>query len=167
MPAAYVRLESLPLTPNGKLDRKALPAPESDAYSTRGYEAPQGETEIRLAGIWAEVLKLDRVGRHDNFFALGGHSLLAVRVVTRVRQALNLEVAIRDLFAYPVLADLSHYLGRAATASLPPIVPVQRIRSPLQARFSILTAIGPGGRKITSRDNGYTWHDLKTGEVIR
>src|SRR5258708_10446351 len=114
VPAAYVRLESLPLTPHGKLDRRVLPAPESDAYSTRGYEAPQGETETRLAGIWAEELKLDRVGRHDNFFALGGHSLLAVRVVTRVRQALNLEVAIRDLFAYPVLTDLARVLESAA-----------------------------------------------------
>ena len=80
-------LESLPLTPNGKLDRKALPAPEADAYATRGYEPPQGEIETMLAAIWAEVLKLDRVGRHDNFFELGGHSLLAVRVVTRLRQA--------------------------------------------------------------------------------
>ena len=94
VPAAYVRLEALPLTPNGKLDRKALPAPDGDAYATRGYEAPQGEIETRLAAIWAEVLKLDRVGRHDNFFELGGHSLLAVRVVTRLRQALGVEVAI-------------------------------------------------------------------------
>ena len=67
VPAAYVCLESLPLTPNGKLDRKALPAPEVDAYSTRGYEPPQGEIETKLAEIWADVLKLERVGRHDNF----------------------------------------------------------------------------------------------------
>ena len=79
IPAAYVRLESLPLTANGKLDRKALPAPEADAYATRNYEPPQGEIETKLAAIWAEVLKLDKVGRHDNFFALGGHSLLAVQ----------------------------------------------------------------------------------------
>ena len=95
VPAAYVRLEALPLTPNGKLDRKALPAPEGDAYAVRGYEAPQGEMETTLAGIWAEVLKLERVGRHDNFFELGGHSLLAVRVMSRVRQALKVEVAIQ------------------------------------------------------------------------
>jgi len=107
VPAAYVRLESLPLTPNGKLDRKALPAPEADAYASRGYVPPLGEIETKLAAIWAEVLKLDRVGRYDNFFSLGGNSLLAVRVLTRLRQELSVEVAIRDLFAYPVLASLA------------------------------------------------------------
>ena len=107
VPAAYVRLETLPLTANGKLDRKALPAPAADAYSTGGYEPPQGEIETQLARIWAEVLKLDQVGRQDNFFELGGHSLLAVRVMARVREALQVEVGIRDLFAHSVLSDLA------------------------------------------------------------
>ncbi len=79
VPAAYVSMESLPLTLNGKLDRRALPAPEAGAYAMRGYEPPQGGIETALAQIWAEVLKLDRIGRHDNFFSLGGHSLPAVR----------------------------------------------------------------------------------------
>ena len=126
VPAAYVRLESLPLTPNGKLDRKALPAPEADAYVVRGYEAPEGEIETVLAGIWAEVLKLERVGRHDNFFELGGHSLLAVQVVTRMRQGLGLEVAIRDLFARPILADLAGGLEITARATLPTITRAER-----------------------------------------
>ena len=81
----------MPLTPNGKLDRRALPAPEADAFASRGYEAPVGETEQALAEIWAELLGVERVGRDDNFFELGGHSLLAVRVVSRVRQALGVE----------------------------------------------------------------------------
>src|SRR6185503_2948513 len=86
VPAAYVRLDALPLTPNGKVDRRALPAPEGDAFAARGYEAPSGEAEEAVAGIWAELLGAERVGRRDHFFELGGHSLLAVRVVSRVRQ---------------------------------------------------------------------------------
>jgi aryl carrier-like protein len=99
-------LHSMPLTPSGKLDRNALPRPESDAYATRSYEPPQGEIETMLADIWAEVLKLDRVGRHDNFFALGGHSLLAVTVIERMRR-IGLQVDVRALFATPTVAELA------------------------------------------------------------
>ena len=93
VPAAYVRLDALPLTPNGKVDRRALPAPEGDAFAARGYEAPSGEAEEAVAAIWAELLGAERVGRRDHFFELGGHSLLAVRVVSRVRQALGVEAS--------------------------------------------------------------------------
>src|SRR6202012_2053264 len=99
VPAAYVRLQSLPLTPNGKLDRKALPAPDSTSYSKSVYEPPRGETEIKLAELWAEVLKRDQMGRQDNFFEIFGHSLLAIRVIARVREALKVEIVIKDLFA--------------------------------------------------------------------
>jgi acyl carrier protein len=135
VPAAYVKLERMPLTPNGKLDRKALPAPEGDAYAIRQYEAPQGPVEELLAGIWAELLKLEQVGRHDNFFELGGHSLLAVRVIARVREALKVEVAIRDLFAYPVLTDLARALESANSTELSPIVAVER-GAPLPVSFA-------------------------------
>ncbi|WP_445234440.1 phosphopantetheine-binding protein, partial [Duganella rhizosphaerae] len=87
-------------TPNGKLDRKALPAPDAQAYAARGYEAPQGETEETLAAIWAELLKLERVGRHDNFFELGGHSLLAVALIERMRRA-GVQTDVRALFGTP------------------------------------------------------------------
>ncbi|MBX8600534.1 amino acid adenylation domain-containing protein, partial [Pseudomonas cichorii] len=103
VPAAYVHLEHLPLTPNGKLNRKALPAPDQQAVISRGYEAPQGETEILLAQIWAEVLKVDRVGRHDHFFELGGHSLLVVSLMEKVRQA-GMEADVKTLFEQPTLA---------------------------------------------------------------
>jgi amino acid adenylation domain-containing protein len=110
VPAAYVRLEALPLTANGKLDRKALPAADRDAFATRDFEPPQGETETLLAAIWADVLKVERVGREDNFFALGGHSLLATRVITRVRQRLGVELALRGLFETATLAGLGRLL---------------------------------------------------------
>jgi aryl carrier-like protein len=110
VPAAYVRLDVLPLTPNGKLDRKALPAPEGDAYTRGVYEAPVGAVETTIAGIWSEVLKVERVGRHDNFFELGGHSLLAIRVLERMRRA-GLQADVRALFTSPVLAQLARAVG--------------------------------------------------------
>jgi amino acid adenylation domain-containing protein len=107
VPAAYVCMETLPLTASGKVDRKALPAPEEDPYVVRRYEAPQGEIESTLAAIWSEVLKVQRVGRHDSFFELGGHSLLATRMVSRVRSILGVELAIRNVFEDPSVARLS------------------------------------------------------------
>src|ERR1051326_6085477 len=123
-PAAYVRLESLPLTPNGKLDRRALPAADTDAYSRGGYEAPQGEVESKLAEVWAEVLKVEQVGRHDNFFALGGHSLLAIRVIEHLRGQ-GLKVDVRALFASATLGDLAARVeaGTAAIEVPPRLIP--------------------------------------------
>ncbi|WP_420124961.1 amino acid adenylation domain-containing protein, partial [Longimicrobium sp.] len=113
VPAAFVPMDALPLTPNGKLDRKALPAPEGDAYARRSYEAPLGETETALAEIWAEVLGVERVGRWDHFFELGGHSLLAIRLIGRMRSA-GLHTDVRALFTTPVLAELAQSVGGAA-----------------------------------------------------
>ncbi|HEX6367330.1 MAG TPA: amino acid adenylation domain-containing protein, partial [Longimicrobium sp.] len=126
VPAAFVRVGAWPLTPNGKLDRRALPAPEGDAFAARTYEPPAGATEEALAGIWAEVLGVERVGRWDDFFDLGGHSLLAVQVISRVRQALGVEAALGELFTRPVLADFARELDGAARAELPPIEPAPR-----------------------------------------
>ncbi|HEU4558014.1 MAG TPA: amino acid adenylation domain-containing protein, partial [Longimicrobium sp.] len=135
VPAAYVRLETLPLTPSGKVDRKALPAPEGDAFVTRGYEAPVGETEQALAEVWSELLRVEQVGRRDHFFELGGHSLLAVRVISRVRQVLGAEVGIAELFERPVLADLARTIDNAARTELPPIERVDR-SAPLPLSFA-------------------------------
>ncbi len=119
VPAAYVQLEELPLTPNGKLDRKALPEPEGDAYARRGYEEPQGETESKLAAIWVEVLKVERVGRHDSFFELGGHSLLAIRLIERMRRK-GLRATVRAVFAAPTLAELAASLSSEVKVEVPP-----------------------------------------------
>ncbi|PDT63929.1 non-ribosomal peptide synthetase, partial [Bradyrhizobium ottawaense] len=106
VPSAFVRLEALPLTVNGKLDRKALAAPDDEAYAHRAYEPPQGEIEITLAQIWAELLDVERVGRHDDFFELGGHSLLAVRLLSRALDA-GFKFTAADLFQAPVLKELA------------------------------------------------------------
>ncbi|WP_200894108.1 phosphopantetheine-binding protein [Xanthomonas sp. MUS 060] len=126
VPAAYVQLDRLPLTPNGKLDRKALPAPDAAAYAALTYEAPQGEIEHTIAAIWRELLGLETIGRHDNFFALGGHSLLGVRLMSRIRSALGVELPLATLFAQPRLAELAHALASATASTLPPIVPADR-----------------------------------------
>ncbi|WP_272944100.1 AMP-binding protein, partial [Xanthomonas maliensis] len=104
VPAAYVQLEALPLTLNGKLDRRALPAPDANALAVAAYDPPQGELEIQLAALWRDLLGVEQVGRHDNFFALGGHSLLGVRLISRIRSELGLELPLAALFAKPQLA---------------------------------------------------------------
>jgi amino acid adenylation domain-containing protein len=126
IPSAFVSLAALPLTPNGKLDRKALPAPDQNAVATREYEAPIGETEQAIAAIWQDLLGLDRIGRHDHFFELGGHSLLAVRLVTRLRAALGVDIALRDVFAQPTLSGLARIASNASASSQGAIIPADR-----------------------------------------
>ena len=110
VPAAYVLLESFPLTPNGKLDRKALPAPTGNAYAVHRYVPPQGNFETALAVIWAEVLKLEQVGRYDDFFALGGQSLVALRVLFRVNDCFQTELSVRTLLEHSVLMEFAQKL---------------------------------------------------------
>lgn len=109
LPSAFVFLKSLPLTANGKLDRRALPSPERGAYVSRTYEAPQGETEEAMVEIWQRLLRVDGVGREDNFFDLGGDSLAATRVLSHVRSSFQLEIEVSPnmLFKLPTLKQLS------------------------------------------------------------
>ncbi|RXU00090.1 non-ribosomal peptide synthetase, partial [Pseudomonas syringae] len=118
VPAAYVQLDALPLTANGKLDRKALPAPDAQSLISHGYEAPQGELETLLASIWADVLKVEQVGRHDHFFELGGHSLLAVTLIERMRQV-GLSADVRVLFSQPTVAALAAAVGGGTEVVVP------------------------------------------------
>ncbi|HEU0014494.1 MAG TPA: amino acid adenylation domain-containing protein, partial [Longimicrobium sp.] len=150
IPAAFVHLDALPVNPNGKLDRKALPAPEL-APEEGTYVAPRTPVEEVLAGIWAEVLGVERLGVHDEFFGLGGHSLLATRVVSWVREVFGVELPLRALFEGPTVAEMAgrvEEMRRAGLPVLPPVVPVERTEPPLpsfgQERLWFLDRFDPG-----------------------
>ncbi|MBS0264114.1 MAG: amino acid adenylation domain-containing protein, partial [Planctomycetes bacterium] len=130
IPAAFVELAALPVTPNGKVDRRALPAP--DAIQRGGARCvvavPSSPLEELLAGIWENVLGLDRIDIHDNFFEIGGHSLLATQVVSRVRDVLAIELPLSTLFAAPTIASLGEQVERLR-AVRSPVVTVPQIRA--------------------------------------
>jgi amino acid adenylation domain-containing protein len=112
VPSVFVEMESLPLTPNGKVDRRALPEPEQSRPELESsFVAPETELEQIIAGIWREVLEVERVGVHDGFFDLGGHSLLLAQAHSRLRNTLNRDISMVDLFKYPTISALAKYLS--------------------------------------------------------
>ena len=119
LPSCFIELEALPLLPNGKVDRKALPAPNQ--LKRMDSRPPQTATEIRIANIWQEVLRLEAVGVDDNFFELGGNSLTATRVSTRVRKVFELDLPLRMMFEQPKIADLAVYIDAMQMALGQPI----------------------------------------------
>ncbi|WP_284332731.1 amino acid adenylation domain-containing protein, partial [Dyella flagellata] len=132
VPSAFVLLDALPLTPNGKLDRKALPAAGGEVYARQAYAAPQGAIEQTLAQLWQELLGVEHVGRQDNFFALGGHSLLAVRLLSRLRSVLRMDLPLSRFFATRTLADLADAIAEQlpiAKLAMPAIMRLSRERS--------------------------------------
>ncbi|MEU8584195.1 amino acid adenylation domain-containing protein [Streptomyces abikoensis] len=130
VPSAFVTLDALPLTANGKLDRKALPAPEREATAVGEHVAPRDDAERAMAAVWSEVLGLERVGVHDNFFDLGGDSLRAVALAGALREA-GRPVAVRDIFEHRTVARLCRALGEGAVAETEGVRPV--------APFAMLT----------------------------
>ncbi|MFL5358250.1 amino acid adenylation domain-containing protein, partial [Archangium sp.] len=113
VPSAFVSLAALPLTPNGKLDLKALPSPDRSRPELDAEDqAALGEIEERIATIYTELLNLERVGRHDSFFELGGHSLLATQAVSRIYEAFEVELALRDIFETPTVAGLAAIVAK-------------------------------------------------------
>ena len=157
IPSAFVVLAELPLTPNGKLDRRALPAPGTEAAAGGAGIAPRTPFEELVAGVFAEVLGIDGVGAHDSFFELGGHSLLAVRVASRLREIVGREVPLRLLFEEPTVAGLARVLTSLAGGAgdgppLPPLPPLSARERPdgtapvsfSQERLWILDRIEPG-----------------------
>jgi acyl carrier protein len=114
MPSSFVPLTAFPLTPNGKLDRQALPKPGSRTTARRhDFVPPRTPTEQAVAGIWAEVIGLEQIGVHDNFFELGGHSLMATQIISRVRDAFQVELPFRRLFESPTVATTAEAIFEA------------------------------------------------------
>jgi hypothetical protein len=114
VPSAFVVLDSLPLTSNGKLDREALPIPDQTRSELEGeYVAPRTPVEETLADLMGQVLGVERVGVHDNFFKLGGYSLLATQYISKIRQALLVEVPLRTIFESPTVAQLAEAVSQS------------------------------------------------------
>jgi acyl carrier protein len=130
VPVGFVLLDTLPLLPNGKIDRRALPAPDRSRPELKAFVAPRTPTEELLADIWAQLLDIEPVGVHDDFFDLGGHSLLATQLVSRVRDAFHAEIPLRRLFEVPIVAGLAESIEAARLTEqnqlAPPIVPIPR-----------------------------------------
>lgn len=153
VPSAFVFLEALPLTPNGKVDRKALPVPEQERRSSDAeFVEPGSLVEEQLAGIWREVLGVDRVSTRDNFFELGGHSLLAIQVISRVREKLKVELPLFSLFDAPTIEQLARGLDSGEwTQNQLPLLPMQAAPrdgklplSSVQERLWFLDQVMPG-----------------------
>jgi natural product biosynthesis luciferase-like monooxygenase protein/amino acid adenylation domain-containing protein/non-ribosomal peptide synthase protein (TIGR01720 family) len=154
VPSVFMVLERLPLTPNGKLDRRALPEPsrfESTEEPSRST-APRGPEEELVAGLFGELLGVQRVGAYDSFFDLGGHSLLATRVVARIQATFGVSLSLKELFEEPTVGRLAERIRAARQSSEaarpPPIVPVPRDRalplSAMQERLWLLEQLQPG-----------------------
>ncbi|MFH8348636.1 amino acid adenylation domain-containing protein [Streptomyces sp. NPDC018045] len=124
VPSAIVALDTMPLTPNGKVDRKALPAP--DPRSELGGRGPRSPKEEILCELYADVLRVPRVGIDDSFFVLGGHSLMATRLISRIRTALDVELPIGALFEAPTVAALVRRIDSATAQTRPPVRPAIR-----------------------------------------
>ncbi|NET58375.1 MAG: amino acid adenylation domain-containing protein [Symploca sp. SIO2E6] len=154
LPNGYVVLPQLPLTPNGKVDRKALPAPDLTSNLSTEFVAPETTTQKALAEIWAEVLGIEQVGIHDNFFALGGHSLMATQVVSRLRQAFSIDLPLQNLFEKPDITslakELESYLAQTQSMEIAAIQPREQDGNPpplsfAQQRLWFIEKTGLGG----------------------
>jgi amino acid adenylation domain-containing protein len=138
IPAVFVLLDRLPLTPSGKVDRRSLPAPERGRSVSASFVEPESETERRLAAIWIEVLGVERVGAHDDFFDLGGHSLLGAQVLARLNEAFALELTLRRLFETPTVAGLARIVDSLRGTDTGPAAPALVSRE--EARLEALLA---------------------------
>ncbi len=132
IPFVFVLLEALPLMPNGKVNRLALPAPDRTHFKLETFVAPQTQMEEVMVGIWSQMLGIEQVGIHDNFFVLGGHSLLAMQIISRLRVALEVELPLRFFFEAPTIAELAERAkqlkANGTTTRMPPLRAISRQR---------------------------------------
>jgi acyl carrier protein len=113
VPAIFVRIDNVPLSPNGKIDRRALPAPDNtNTAEVSDYEPPSTSVEEELVEVWANLLKLDRIGIRQNFFDLGGHSLLATQLASRIEEKFQVQLPLREVFESPTIAGLAAAIER-------------------------------------------------------
>ncbi|MCW3115212.1 MAG: linear pentadecapeptide gramicidin synthetase LgrD, partial [Segetibacter sp.] len=137
LPSFWVELKSLPLTANGKIDKKALPEPDVSELVTSHFVAPRNEVEFTLADVWQKLLGIERVGINNNFFDLGGNSLLAMRLTSAIRRQLETELAIKEIFLYPTIAELAEQiLAKERVLLLPPVVPLKQRPERIPLSFS-------------------------------
>ncbi|MEM9821143.1 MAG: amino acid adenylation domain-containing protein [Bacteroidota bacterium] len=127
IPTFMVEMDALPLTNNGKVDRAALPVPDISSLSEVDFVAPRNETEAAIAQIWQDLLEVEQVGIHHDFFTLGGHSLLATRVISEIREQFQVEIAIREIFEFTTVEQLAQLIDQKEQQhSLPKLVAQER-----------------------------------------
>jgi amino acid adenylation domain-containing protein len=168
VPKTFIRLERLPRTPSGKIDRGSLPeAGVSRRDVALPYSEPRSELERRLAQIWCDVLKVERVGLDDNFFDLGGHSLLLIQVHGRLREELGLQLSAIDLFKYPTIGSLAEHLGDSRTGDAEEwlVQAQQRADNRRTAKRveSDIAIIGMAGRFPGAANIAEFWENLRNG----
>ncbi|MFN8517202.1 MAG: beta-ketoacyl synthase N-terminal-like domain-containing protein, partial [Chloroflexia bacterium] len=165
VPAAFVTLDALPQTPNGKVDRKALPAPTMESQEEAPVALPRTELERMIADVWRRVLRVERVGVHDNFFDLGGHSLLLIQVHQQLRAAVRDDLSVVDLFANPTIASLAAFLSGETVVE--PQAQAQAVRRGNERaatdRSRDVAIVGMGIRFPGARDVAEFWRNIAEG----
>ncbi|MGH7870299.1 MAG: phosphopantetheine-binding protein, partial [Candidatus Dormibacteraceae bacterium] len=144
-PGCFLIRAEFPLTPSGKLNHRALPPPSVEISTTSGYEPPKGRMEEKVAGIWCELLRIERIGRDEDFFDLGGNSILVMQAIARLRSGLSMDVPVRAVFEGPSVRLLAARLIELKKA---------RLRERLAARWdetenltSVFGLLGNTGEK--------------------
>ena len=167
VPSAFVVLEAFPVTPSGKVDRRALPAPERSRPELQTVLVmPQSDAEQLIASVWQEVLQLEEVGIHDNFFDLGGNSLLLNQSAHKLAEIFGVQLSIVELFQYPTISALAQRLSQTNKKSEAPTThkPSSRVsRQSDQIRESNIAIIGMSGRFPGAKDIEAFWHNLRDG----